>query len=177
MKNTLFGILFFSLFLGGCIFRPPDSIEVKEVTKKEEIKEQIAVEIEHDLVDSRVQRVLSLAYAQLGAPYIYGGDSIDGFDCSGFVSYVYKSSIGKKLPRTSKEQSKYGIRVDRFELIPGDLVFFDTAKRGYINHSGIYLGHGKFIHASSSKRAKSVIISNIDRGFYKKSFRWGQRVD
>ncbi len=118
-------------------------------------------------------QIITLAKSKLGAPYRYGKSGPDSFDCSGFVYAVYKE-LNLPIPRTSLDQSKIGYRLRREELRPGDLVFFDTAHRGHVNHSGIYLGGGEFIHATSG-RAFRVVISNLDHGFYKDSFRWGIR--
>ena len=97
----------------------------------------------------------------------------DHFDCSGFVYYVFTRN-GIKIPRTSLTQSQSGEKIKREELKRGDMVFFDTHVRKHVNHSGIYLGEGKFIHSSSGK-AYGVTISDIDKGFYKDKFRWGVR--
>jgi cell wall-associated NlpC family hydrolase len=97
----------------------------------------------------------------------------DHFDCSGFVYYIFKSNE-ISIPRSSLEQSKIGNKLSRDELEKGDILFFDTHDRGHVNHSGIYLGDGKFIHSSSGK-AYSVTISDLDKGFYLDKFRWGIR--
>jgi len=118
---------------------------------------------------------LSAAKKQLGKRYVWGATGPYTFDCSGFTSYVCKKN-GVCLPRTSINQSKVGKRVSRNNLKAGDLVFFDTSKRrrGYINHVGIYMGNNKFIHASSAK--KKVVISSLEKPFYKSRFKWGSRV-
>ena len=114
------------------------------------------------------------AYRQLGKPYRYGAVGPHSFDCSGFVYAVHKK-LGIMLPRTSLAQSKIvGRKIFRNHLRVGDLVFFDTASRGHVNHVGIYLGNGKFIHASSGK-AFSVTISDIN-AWYKDKFKWGKRI-
>ncbi|APW65373.1 hypothetical protein LPB137_05690 [Poseidonibacter parvus] len=114
--------------------------------------------------------LLSLAKSKLGSPYVYAKTGPNSFDCSGFVYYVFnKNNI--QVPRTSIAQSKIGRKITRDKIKRGDLVFFDTSLKGHVNHSGIYLGNGKFIHASSG-RANSVTISNID-GWYKDKFKWG----
>ncbi len=176
MRYILFIAAFFMFY--GCIFQPPVTIDDQiEVEKESEVLPKTFDQSTKDLlVDQKSERVLSLAYAQIGTPYLYGGSDFRGFDCSGFVSYVYKYAIGKKLPRSSYEQSLYVKRLERHELIPGDLVFFDTSDKGKINHCGIYAGNGRFIHASSGK-VYSVTTSNLDRGFYKSRFKWGGRVD
>ena len=111
----------------------------------------------------------------LGKRYVWGATGPYRFDCSGFTSYVCKKN-GVCLPRTSAKQSKVGKRVSRRSLKPGDLVFFDTSKRrrGYINHVGIYIGNNKFIHASSAKR--KVVITSLNKPFYKSRFKWGRRI-
>jgi len=114
--------------------------------------------------------LISLAKSKLGSPYVYAKTGPNSFDCSGFVYYVFnKNNI--QVPRTSIAQSKIGRKITRDKIKRGDLVFFDTSLKGHVNHSGIYLGNGKFIHASSG-RANSVTISNID-GWYKDKFKWG----
>jgi cell wall-associated NlpC family hydrolase len=86
----------------------------------------------------------------LGTPYKYGGNSPDtGFDCSGFVDYVFRHTVGIRLPRSSYEISHLGHAVKRGELSTGDLVFFNTLHRKF-SHVGIYLGNERFIHAPSS---------------------------
>lgn len=157
----LFFFIMIALFtMSGCIFTPPPS----QVLKWENVHVKNS--------DS----LLSVAQEHLGVRYRYGGMNPSGFDCSGFICYVYERGVGKKLPRTARAQSTYGDILDRDELVAGDLIFFDTSSRGKINHSGIYLGEGKFIHASSGK-VYSVTISSLDKGFYKRAFRWGGRVN
>ena len=124
---------------------------------------------------TRVDRIITLAQKKIGSRYTYGEAGPDRFDCSGFVYYVFRKN-GLTIPRTSIEQSRFRPRLTRRELRRGDVLFFDTGGRGHVNHSGIYLGHGRFIHASSGK-AYGVTISNLDRGFYLDKFRWGGRVD
>ncbi|SFV69960.1 NLP/P60 family protein [hydrothermal vent metagenome] len=118
--------------------------------------------------------VVREAYKYLGKPYKYGATGPNRFDCSGFVYTVYKN-LGITIPRTSREQSQIqGKKLSKNELRAGDLVFFDTSLKGHVNHVGIYLGHGKFIHASSGK-AFSVTISDIN-AWYRDKFRWGKRI-
>ncbi|RKD27531.1 Cell wall-associated hydrolase, NlpC family [Caminicella sporogenes DSM 14501] len=122
-------------------------------------------------------KIIAFAKSNLGKPYIYGSSGPSSFDCSGFTSYIFKH-FNIKIPRTSKEQAKIGVKVSKANLQPGDLVFFDTSGRnnGIITHVGIYIGSGKFIHASSGKRAKKVVISDLNEGFYKKKFVTARRV-
>ena len=124
--------------------------------------------------NTTLDRLIALAQKKIGSRYAYGEAGPDRFDCSGFVYYVFRKN-GLTIPRTSMEQSRFRPRLTRRELRRGDVLFFDTGGRGHVNHSGIYLGHGRFIHASSGK-VYGVTISNLDRGFYLDKFRWGGRV-
>jgi cell wall-associated NlpC family hydrolase len=106
---------------------------------------------------------------------VWGGTSPKGFDCSGYVQYLYKKH-NINLPRTALGQSKKGIPVSKDHLQKGDLLFFLTdKKRGIpVTHVGIYLGNGEFIHAASKK--KGIIISPITHGYYAKKFVSAKRV-
>jgi len=163
MKETAY-IMITVVMLTGCIFTPPPERAVSW-----ESVPYASIDVD------KSDPILQFAKNYLGTRYRYGGMSPEGFDCSGFICYVYEQAVGKKLPRTARAQSTYGDIVQKNALLPGDLLFFDTANRGHVNHCGIYLGEGKFIHASSGK-VYSVTISKLNTGFYKKAFRWGGRV-
>jgi len=125
-------------------------------------------------ISSSQNIIVQTAKKYLGKPYKYGATGPNSFDCSGFVYAVFKE-VGVPIPRTSLAQSKIkGKKLSKSELKKGDLLSFDTSLKGHINHSGIYIGNHKFIHASSGK-AHSVTISSLD-GWYKDKFRWGKRV-
>lgn len=113
----------------------------------------------------------------LGTPYKYGTSGPQSFDCSGFTSYIFKN-FGIVLPRSSKDQATAGEKVSKKDLALGDLVFFDTVGKidGQITHVGIYIGDGKFIHASSGSNAKKVVISDLNEGYYKDRFITARRV-
>ena len=102
--------------------------------------------------------VVVLAREQVGTPYVLGGSSPDGFDCSGFVKWVL-SHASTRLPRTASQQAQAGVPISRRNLLPGDLLTFGTGSEA--SHIGIYLGDGKFAHASSV--AGRVIVSRLDR--------------
>jgi cell wall-associated NlpC family hydrolase len=123
--------------------------------------------------DSKVEQMITLAKSKLGDSYEPAKAGPDHFDCSGFVYYIHKEN-GIKIPRSSLTQSKSGEKLTREQIKRGDILFFDTHNRGHVNHSGIYLGEGKFIHSSSGK-AYGVTISDLDKGFYTEKFLWGVR--
>jgi cell wall-associated NlpC family hydrolase len=90
------------------------------------------------------------ALGLVGVPYRYGGNTPKGgFDCSGLIVYVYNKSANIKLPRTIQQMSSQGINIDGQSPAPGDLVFFNTTGEKY-SHAGIYVGHGRFVHAPSA---------------------------
>ena len=110
----------------------------------------------------------------VGYPYVYGGSSPKGFDCSGFTSYVYKH-FGYSLNRSASNQLDNGTPVSMSELQPGDLVIFKkgtTSKRA--THVGLYIGNNQFVHASTSK--VGVIISKLSDSYYTKGFVGGRRI-
>ena len=99
---------------------------------------------------SRVGEILFRAMALLGTRYHRGGSSPEiGFDCSGFVGYLYREVLNLRLPRSAWEIWKHGDEVARDTLEPGDLVFFNTMRRPY-SHVGVFIGDGKFIHAPAA---------------------------
>jgi cell wall-associated NlpC family hydrolase len=110
----------------------------------------------------------------VGIHYRRGGSSPEsGLDCSGLVRYVFKQSNNIDLPRTSAEMSRVGEQVDKKDLQPGDLVFFNTLKRAF-SHVGIYLGDNKFIHAPSS--GGEVRIESMDLSYWKARFNGARRI-
>ncbi len=121
------------------------------------------------------KKLLDYAKYFKGGKYVWGGTTPKGFDCSGYVQYLYKKH-GVNLPRTAWSQSKKGMPVSKDQLEKGDLLFFLTdKKRGIpVTHVGIYLGDGEFIHAASKK--KGIIISPITHGHYAKTFVSARRV-
>ena len=122
------------------------------------------------------QQITSYAKDFLGVRYVYGGITPKGFDCSGFVSYVY-SHFGVTLQRVAADQAKQGVKVSKGDLMPGDLVFFDTdGGHNYINHVGMYIGNGQFIQASSGSSAHKVIISELAEGFYANAYMTARRI-
>lgn len=115
--------------------------------------------------------IIATAKKYIGVPYVWGGSTPSGFDCSGFVQYVFKSH-GISLPRTSKQQYAVGSWVSKSNLQPGDLVFFDTGGSG-ISHLGIYIGNNQFIHASTSK---GVIITSLSNTYWAPRYYGARRI-
>jgi cell wall-associated NlpC family hydrolase len=113
-------------------------------------------------------RIVDLATRHVGRPYAWAGASPNGFDCSGFVMYVY-AGLGVLLPHNAAQQYTVGTRVRREDLRPGDLVFFDR-----LRHNGIYIGDGQFVHAS--KRGSGVKISHLDDDWYRERWTGARRV-
>ena len=108
------------------------------------------------------EQLIVSAKTFLGVPYVWGGETPSGFDCSGFTQYVMKQN-GLSIPRTAAEQFATGTPVNKSDLKIGDLVFFTTYKPG-ASHVGFYMGDGNFIHASSAQ--KKVSISPLNEDYY-----------
>ncbi|VVO62975.1 Murein DD-endopeptidase MepS/Murein LD-carboxypeptidase [Pseudomonas fluorescens] len=119
------------------------------------------------LADSILERGMSL----IGTRYRFGGTSEAGFDCSGFIGYLFREEAGMSLPRSTREMINVDAPlVTRSDLKPGDLLFFATnGRRGRVSHAGIYLGDNQFIH-SSSRRSGGVRIDNLGDSYWSKSF-------
>ena len=110
----------------------------------------------------------------VGIHYRLGGtDPESGLDCSGFVQLVYRESVGKLLPRTAREQSEVGNVVDRNELKPGDLVFFNTMRRAF-SHVGIYLGDNRFLHAP--RTGSEIRVEDMNQSYWVKRYNGARRV-
>jgi len=113
--------------------------------------------------------------AFLGVPYKRGGTQADiGFDCSGFVRAIYEQTAGLLLPRQASEQAAATQKIDKHELQPGDLVFFNTMRRAF-SHVGIYVGNGKFIH--SPKPGAEVRVEDMGVSYWAKRFDGARRVN
>ncbi len=125
--------------------------------------------------ESKTQEILFSAMSLQGIKYKYGGNTPEtGFDCSGFVKYVFHEAANVNLPRTTLAISKMGYLIQKDQLQPGDLVFFNTLRTSY-SHVGIYVGDQKFIH--SPRSGSSVRIEKMNTQYWKKRYDGAQRLD
>lgn len=125
------------------------------------------------LVDGASNLVVT-AMGFLGVPYRRGGESLEtGFDCSGFVRAMYEQTLGLLLPRRAQEQAAATQSIDKADLQPGDLVFFNTLRRAF-SHVGIYVGNGKFIH--SPKPGAEIRVEDMGVSYWAKRFDGARRV-
>lgn len=127
----------------------------------------------HQATDRAADLVLN-AMGSLGVPYRLGGTSAEtGFDCSGFVRAMFQQTVGLMLPRTAAEQAAATQRIEKTDLKPGDLVFFNTLRRTN-SHVGIYMGDGKFIH--SPRTGSQVRVENMNISYWQTRFNGARRV-
>ncbi|MEQ6434242.1 C40 family peptidase [Comamonas sp. w2-DMI] len=126
-------------------------------------------------VAEKTSDLVVTAMGFLGVPYRFGGNNAEtGFDCSGFVRAIYSQTVGKMLPRRAEEQAQVAQHIDRNELKPGDLVFFNTMRRAF-SHVGIYVGEGKFIHAP--RTGASVRVESMQTAYWARRFDGARRVE
>jgi len=119
------------------------------------------------------EKILFEVIKFLDTPYKYGGSAENGIDCSAFTKLVFQNSLDVELPRSTREQFKVGENISKYDLKFGDLVYFNTTKRSYPGHVGIYLGDDQFVHAS---RSLGVTVSNLNDPYYKKRFIGAKRI-
>ncbi len=130
-------------------------------------------QVRQTVVD-RTSDLVVTAIGFLGVPYKRGGNNAEtGFDCSGFVRAMYNQTVGHLLPRRAEEQAAATQKIDRSELKPGDLVFFNTMRRAF-SHVGIYVGEGKFIHAPRS--GAEVRVESMNGSYWQQRFNGARRV-
>lgn len=121
-------------------------------------------------VSVSTSKIISTAKQYIGVPYLWGGITPNGFDCSGYVQYVF-NQCGITLPRTVAQQWTVGISISKSNLREGDLVFFKTGSA--VSHMGIYIGNNQFIHASTSK---GVVISSLSNTYWSNCYYGARRV-
>lgn len=131
-------------------------------------------EVLHRDPDPRRSEAVLIALSQVGLPYRWGGDRPDdGFDCSGLVVYVFRQSLQLVVPRTSVQQARRGHVIDREELRPADLVFFNTLRQPH-SHVGIYVGARRFVHAPSARAL--VRLEEMDAAYWQDRFTGARRI-
>ena len=145
-------------------FQADRGLDIDGVIGPETYKVLMNKEMPPNRGSSLAKRVMRTGYSVIGTPYVFGGTSPYGFDCSGFVRYCF-SSVGISLPRMADEQFYAGRRISVDQLRPGDLIFFSTYEAG-ASHVGIYIGNGNFLHSGSST---GVTVSSAFTGY------WGAR--
>ena len=125
-------------------------------------------------VSNRASELVVTAMGFLGVPYRRGGNTLEsGFDCSGFVRAMYQQTVGLILPRMAEQQAAATTQIDKAELQPGDLVFFNTLRRAF-SHVGIYVGDGKFIH--SPRSGSEVRVEDMQKSYWRQRFDGARRV-
>jgi cell wall-associated NlpC family hydrolase len=126
-------------------------------------------------VGNKAGELVVTALGFLGVPYKRGGNTVEsGFDCSGFVRAIYQQTVGMILPRKAEQQAAATLKIDKSDLQPGDLVFFNTLRRAF-SHVGIYVGEGKFIH--SPKPGAEVRVEDMEKSYWTRRFDGARRVD
>jgi cell wall-associated NlpC family hydrolase len=126
-------------------------------------------------VGGKASELVISAMGFLGVPYKRGGNNAEtGFDCSGFVRAMYQQTIGLILPRTADQQAAATVEIDKGELQPGDLVFFNTLRRAF-SHVGIYVGDNKFIH--SPRPGAEVRVEDMSISYWRSRFNGARRVE
>jgi cell wall-associated NlpC family hydrolase len=159
LRWLFLSFMVFAVILGGCGRRSIDP--------------SIGVRSEQESFSSPQGKVIQTARTLLGAPYRFGGTTPEGFDCSGYVAYVFKKSVGKSLPRRTTEQVRFGKKVAPAKVEPGDLLYFWIKEQGIL-HVGIYVGKDQFIHAPSSDG--KVNIQRLHDPYWKARYQGARRV-
>ena len=180
-------------FLGACASHAPqapsatarESAALFSTHLHDEDEEQVQAELDaQELMDDQpyqmpnlADSLLDLGRSLIGTRYRYGGSSAQtGFDCSGFVGYLFREELGLTLPRSTRELINIDApRVARHDLEPGDLILFNDRGRGRVSHAGIYIGDDQFIHSSSS-RSGGVRIDSLDDRYWSRSYMEAKRV-
>ena len=137
-------------------------------SKKSRARVVAPVRINHISHSEASPELMLQSMSLIEKPYRFGGsDRNSGFDCSGMVQYVYKTSINVSLPRTARDMAAAGISINKSQLKVGDLVFFNTNGNRY-SHVGLYIGDGRFIHAANSR--SHVKVNNLSEKYYSQHF-------
>lgn len=154
-----------------------DLLAGKPLQSKSKVDSLVNIENKSDKkqddTNNKLDKIVKLAYKQLGKPYVWGTHGPSSFDCSGLTSYLYKQAYGVSISTSSRTQASYGYKVSKSNLRKGDLMFFATGGGG-ISHVGIYVGDNKLVHASTP--STGVILSDINSRYYQKTFVTARRL-
>jgi cell wall-associated NlpC family hydrolase len=169
-----FSFLSIAVSLAGCISSAPrftssvrSSASGREYTDESRVSGQISAQ--HRVDTTKLMRIIS---EFLGTPYGQGGETGEGIDCSAFTQLVFAKAFLISLPRSTEEQYMIGEKVGKSDLVPGDLVFFNTTGRKP-SHVGIFIGDGLFAHASVTE---GVTISSLSSPYYDNRYDTARRV-
>nr|WP_236598723.1 C40 family peptidase [Ramlibacter monticola] len=150
--------------------------EKRFVERLEEVRVNVGERVATgaDQMAQRASELVGNAMGFLGVRYRRGGSSVEtGFDCSGFVKAMYEQTVGLMLPRRAEEQAAATQKIDKKDLQPGDLVFFNTLRRTF-SHVGIYVGDNKFIH--SPRPGAQVRVDDMGMSYWTRRFDGARRV-
>lgn len=165
MQKVLAPLLLAAALIGGGIGAPAAAEQVRKEEPQQSFLERYT---------NVAQDVILQGLKLVGVRYRFGGNDEDsGLDCSGFVRLVFKDTIGTSLPRTAREMSEMGQKIDTSQLKPGDLVFFNTMRRAF-SHVGIYLGDNHFLHAP--RTGAEVRIENMDSSYWMNRYNGARRI-
>lgn len=162
-------VMFSTLLVSALAFCVPNAALAAEQSRKPEEQQSFL-----ERYTNAAQEVILQGFKLVGVRYRWGGNDEDsGLDCSGFVRLVFKETIGTLLPRTAREMSEMGQRVDASQLKPGDLVFFNTMRRAF-SHVGIYLGDNHFLHAP--RAGAEVRVERMDSSYWLQRYNGARRI-
>lgn len=173
--------LLFTLLLAGCAgtaSRAPVAAYTPPPVAAADVEQTVDFTDEETYqLPTLADTVLERGYELVGTPYRYGGTSIKtGFDCSGFIGYLFREEAGITLPRSTREMIKLDAPlIARSELEPGDIIFFNNRGRGRVSHAGIYIGDNQFIH-SASRHSGGVRVDSLTDRYWRSSFIEAKRV-
>jgi cell wall-associated NlpC family hydrolase len=174
-RSRISSLLIAPVLLAASLATMPMAWGTEQIrTEQVQTERNAAMNVLHNFTD-RASDLAVRAMSMVGIRYQYGSNTPErGLDCSGLVQYVFKQAWGAELPRTSVEISRVGAKVDSKDLQPGDLVFYNTLRRGF-SHVGIYLGDNKFVHSPSA--GSSIRIESMDLSYWKKRFNGARRIN
>lgn len=170
------GLIILSFLIFGCTpqvrYSRPTKIPPSKVSQEKPISDTAKKTLSSagTVSESRLHQIVD---SYIGVPYRWGGTTRKGFDCSGFVRAVYRDLTNTTLPRTSHDMSKMGTLISKNQLKAGDLVFFRNGISRKINHVGIYVGNGRFAHASSKR---GVTYSTLGSSFFSRKYVLARRL-